>query len=58
MSLMNEVDNTPTEKWNHLRNFSPWNFLTNLMSVIWDSFHGLYMTFSSMSQMEKMLTIN
>ena len=33
-------DNTPAEKWFGLRIFVPWNFLKNLISTIWDSFHG------------------
>ena len=33
-------DNTPAEKWFGLRILVPWNFLKNLISTIWDSFHG------------------
>ena len=52
-------DNTPAEKWFGPRIFVTWNFLQNLISTFWDSFHGtLHMTFSSVSQMDKMLTLN
>ena len=33
-------DHTRAEKWLGPRMFVPWNFLTNLISTIWDSFHG------------------
>ena len=32
-------DNTPAEKWFGPRFFVPWNFLKNLISTIWESFH-------------------
>ena len=44
------LNNTPVEKWFGPRFFVPWNFLNNLISTIWDSFHGgaslLYLFFS------------
>ena len=34
-------DHTPVEKWFGPRIFVPWNFLKNLISTIWDSFHRI-----------------
>ena len=33
-------DNTPADEWFGPKVFVPWDFLKNIISTIWDSFHG------------------